>query len=91
MNAAWATVDEAPVPRYSTDIAAAWQLIGWMQIMQLTVAVMTTAKDRARLGGWTCAVHNGTIGMKSAGATAELAISRAMLAILTELEHDHSG
>jgi hypothetical protein len=81
---------QRPAPRFSTDIAAAWQLVGWMLAMQFEVAVLTTARDRAQLGAWTCAVSNGVIGVKSAGNTAELAISRAMLAILTEVERDHA-
>lgn len=75
-----------PAPRYSTDIAAAWQLVGWLQAMQFEVAVVTTPKERGHLGAWTCAVSNGAISVKSSGDTAALAMSRAMLAILTELE-----
>lgn len=79
---------EQEIPPFSTDIAAAWRLVEMLQMMQFDVAIMTTAKDRAQLGAWTCAVSNGEIGIKSSAATAALAISRAMLAILTEFERN---
>lgn len=74
------------IPHYTTDLNDAWQLVDYFQALGFEFAVMTTASDQAQLGKWTCAATNGTIAVKSAAATAPLAISRAMLGVLRQLE-----
>lgn len=74
------------IPKYTTDLTAAWQLVEYLSALGYEFAVMTTPKERALLGRWTCAVTKGSLDVKSAATTAPLAISRAMLAVLTELE-----
>ena len=69
-------------PRYTTDLQAAWHLVEWLEALGFELALMTTAKEHAQLGAWTCAVNKGQVRVRAAAATPALAISRAMLAIL---------
>ncbi|HZG68369.1 MAG TPA: hypothetical protein VEZ12_16620 [Herpetosiphonaceae bacterium] len=69
-------------PRYTTDLQAAWHLVEWLEALGFELALMTTAKEHAQLGAWTCAVSKGQVHVRSSAATPALAISRAMLAIL---------
>ena len=89
MSAAGArVVHPTAVPRYSTDLQAAWQLVEFFEALGFKFAVMTMPKERAPLGKWTCSASNTTIEVKSAATTAPLAISRAMLAVLGQLGRD---
>jgi len=63
----------APLPHYSTDLAAAWQIIEHFTAKQIPVQVSWPAP-----GGWACLL----CGLRAVGngATAQLAICRAVLA-----------
>ena len=69
----------AIIPRYSTSIQAAWEVVEKMKTLSLFVAVIS-----AQGQPWVCKINKGTLFVEEKADAAPLAICRAALRALAE-------